>query len=125
MRNWETNRILKEILATDATDRLRSASLEQGLTLIRRRRQLRTFARSCAVVCLLLVPVAFVVKNYSPRTVAPATASSAPAQPVPLPHIERITDAELLALFPGQTIALVGVPGEQRLMVADPGTRQN
>ena len=38
---------------------------------------------------------------------------------------ERITDAELLALFPGQTIALVGAPGEQRLMVTEPGTSRN
>ena len=125
MKSQETDRLLKQVLATDATDRLRSSSLEQGLTLIRRRRQVQTIVRACAVVCLLLVPIAFLMTSHSSRTMAPALVSSVPAQPAHLPQIERITDAELLALFPGQTIALVGAPGEQRLMVADPGTREN
>ena len=125
MNSRETNRILKEVLATDTKDRLRSASLEQGLTLIRRRRQVQTIVRACAVFCLLLVPIAILVTRHSPKTMAPALAASLPDQPGAYPRIERITDAELLALFPGQTIALIGAPGEQRLMVADPGTYRN
>jgi hypothetical protein len=125
MNRRETHRILIEVLATDATHRFRSVSLEQGLALIRRRRQIQTVVRTCALICLLLVPVAFLVTSHSPRTVAPNLVSGAPAQPAPLPQIERITDADLLALFPGQTIALVGAPGEQRLMVANPEAHQN
>jgi len=125
MNSRETNRILKEVLATDSTDRLRSASLEQGLTLIRRRRQVRTIVRTCAVFCLLLLPIVISMTRHSPKTVAPALAAVAQDQPRLQPRIERITDAELLALFPGQTIALIGAPGEQRLMVADPGTYRN
>jgi len=125
MKSRETDRILREVLATDATDRLRSASLEQGLSLIRRRRQVRTIVRACAVVCVLLLPIAILMTSHFPGTVAPVLTSGPPAQPGSSPRLERITDAELLALFPGQTIALVGAPGEQRLMVADPGTYRN
>ena len=125
MNSRETNRILKEVLATDSTDRLRSASLEQGLTLIRRRRQVQTIVRACAVVCLLLVPIAISMTRHSSKTVAPVLVGGSQDQPGGSPRIERISDAELLALFPGQTIALIGAPGEQRLMVADPGTYRN
>jgi len=125
MNSRETDRILSEILATDRTDRLRSASLAQGLTLVRRRRQVQTIVRACAVVCLLLAPIAILTTSKFPRTGAPAVASRSPAQPGSPFQLERITDEELLALFPGQTIALVGAPGDQRLMVADPGTFRN
>jgi hypothetical protein len=125
MNSRETDRILKEILATGTTDRLRSASLEQGLTLMRRRRQVQTIVRACAVACLLLAPIAILMTRNFPRTVAPAVVSSSPAQPGSPPQLERITDEELLALFPGQTIALVGSPGDQRLMVAGPGASRN
>ena len=125
MNSRETDRILREILATDRTDRLRSASLAQGLTLVRRRRQVQTIVRACAVVCLLLAPIAILMTSKFPKTGAPAVASRSPAQPGSPSQLERITDEELLALFPGQTIALVGAPGDQRLMVADPGTFRN
>jgi hypothetical protein len=125
MNTQETDCILKEVLATDATDRLRSASLEQGLTLIRRRRQIQAIVRTCAMVCLLLVPMAVLVTSHSSRTVPPTLFSGVPTQTPPLPQIERISDAELLALFPGQTIALVGAPGEQRLIVTDLRTHRN
>ncbi len=125
MNSRETNRILKEVLATDSTDRLRSVSLEQGLTLMRRRRQGQTIVRACAVVCLLLVPIAISMTRHSPKTVPPALVACSQDQPGAHPRIERITDAELLALFPGQTVALIGAPGEQRLMVADPGAHRN
>jgi len=125
MNSRETDRILKEVLATDTTDRLRSASLEQGLTLMRRRRQVQTIVRACAVVCLLLAPIAILITSSFPRAVAPVVVSGSPAQLGSPPQLERITDEELLALFPGQTIALVGAPGDQRLMVAAPGTSRN
>jgi hypothetical protein len=125
MNSRETDRILKEVLATDATDRLRSASLEQGLALMRRRRHVQGIIRAYAVICLLLAPLAILMISHSSKSVAPTLASGSPVKPVSLPKIERITDAELLALFPGQTIALVGAPGDQRLIVADPGTYRN
>ena len=125
MNSRETDRILSEILATDRTDRLRIASLAQGLTLVRRRRQVQTIVRACAVVCLLLAPIAILMTSKFPRTGAPAVVSGSSAQPGVPSQLERITDEELLALFPGQTIALVGAPGDQRLMVADPGTFRN
>jgi hypothetical protein len=58
MKNRDTERILKEVLTTETTQHLRSGSLEQGLTFLRRRRQVQTIVRACAVVCLLLVPMA-------------------------------------------------------------------
>jgi hypothetical protein len=125
MKIRDSDRILKEVLATETTQRLRIASLEQGLTLIRRRRQVQAIVRACAVVCLLLVPIAILMTGNPSRTVAPALVSNSTAQPGSPPPLERITDAELLALFPGQTIALVGAPGEQRLMVAGPVTTRN
>jgi hypothetical protein len=125
MNSRETDRILKEVLGTDATDRLRGASLEQGIASMRRRRHVRRIVRACAVVCLLLAPVAFLATKHSSQTEAPVVSSVSPAQVMPRPQIERITDAELLALFPGQTIALVGAPGEQRLMVSSPGSYRN
>ena len=125
MKNRDTDRILKEVMGTETTQRLRSASLEHGLTLMRRRRQFQTIFRACSVACLMLVPIAILMTSNSSRTVAPALVTGSPAQPESPRQLERITDAELLALFPGQTIALVGAPGEQRLMVTDPGTSRN
>lgn len=35
------------------------------------------------------------------------------------PVVRRVTDDELLALFPGRSVALIGRPGEQRLVFLD------
>ena len=51
------------------------------INLMRRRRQAQTIVRACAVVCLLLVPIAILMTSNFPRAAAPAVVSGSPVQP--------------------------------------------
>ena len=118
-RNSEQEQLLCDVLADDE---LRQATLQRALVEMGRvRRRRRIFRR--AVVCFpLIVLVAItagrnVLKEKEP---APAERSMVRVeQKVPGTSIRIIDDEQLLELFNGRPVALVGPPGHQQLVLFD------
>ncbi len=125
MKSSERDRLLQEILAGDDLTEFRQASLDHGLTLVRRLRHRRRALRLCAVVCLPLLLVSGILFRLSPQVAKPtgpsstAAASVGPASPARNPAVKFITDEELFALFPNRPLALLGKPGQQQLVFLD------
>jgi hypothetical protein len=123
-----------EVLATPELDGLRATTLEQGLTMIRRRRQWRRMRRATgAIVCLAGVTAIVLVILFGsaspgseklltsdglrpPAVASPATVASDLSG---AGDVRRLSDDELLALFPGRPVALIGPVGQQKLVFLD------
>lgn len=127
MNRPSNDRLLRELLAVDEAPDLRRVSLERGLAGLRRRRQQRHFRR--AILCVGL-PVALVIgglRQHTFTSAPPPRLAMAPPTPAAhsgqaaAPSVKIITEAELLALFPDRPVALIGKPGEQRLLVFSKG----
>jgi hypothetical protein len=123
MKNFDENPLLKEILTDENLSALRQASLKQGLNAIRRQRRMRRamHAGMFALIPTLLIftlrkPMSSSVSRTSNPPVQETTAAAiAPAES----GIKVISDEELFALFPGHSLALIGKPGQQELVVLD------
>lgn len=125
MKRLEQDRLLSELLAGDEGSGFRRASLEQGLALIRRRRRARRAARGCV---LALLPLAFGAAVFfsrpsrpevRPVSVAQSHAPGVSDRTAKAGSVEIINDEQLLALFSGRPLALVGQPGHQQLLFLD------
>ena len=125
MKRVEQDRLLGELLAGEASSDFRRASLEQGLAFIRRRRRARRAGRWCV---LALLPLAFGASvllsrpsrpDARPVSVAQSGAFGAPGQTAKGGSVQIINDEQLLALFAGRPLALVGQPGHQQLVFLD------
>jgi hypothetical protein len=128
-RSPDNEPLLDAVLASDDLAEVRANSLQQMLATARRRQRRRRTARA---VALGLTPVMCVVGLFlSLRSVAPVSRraaapdrASAAAQTAraprrtspPRPGVKVLTDDELLALFPGCAVGLIGPPGRQRLV---------
>jgi hypothetical protein len=126
MKRHERDQLLKEILGGDEVSEVRQASLEQGLTAIRKSRARRRALRAGTLVMLpALLAVALLVHQRPASSVTsvasvPVTRSPS-APPRPAASIKLITDEELFALFPDRSLALIGPPGHQQLVFLDQG----
>jgi hypothetical protein len=125
MKSDKPNDLLKEILAGDELADFRHASLEQGLSVIRRQQRQRRGLRFSVLLMLPLLLTFAILSRRSPevsnRQIAstiPTTAAN-PAQPTDGRDVKFITDEELFALFPNRPLALVGKPGQQQLVFLD------
>lgn len=126
MNRLDQDRLLRDLFGGEELSTFRQASLDQGLALLRQRRRRRRLAlRVCALACLPLalaagafVRQAILASTEHLRTVSsPAlSGSSATARLAP---IKFISDEQLLDLFPGRPLALVGRPGHQQLVFLD------
>ena len=125
MKRLEQDRLLSELLAGDECSDFRRASLEQGLALIRRRRRARRLGRWCI---LALLPLAFGAAIFfsrpsgpevRPVSVAQSHAPGLSGRTAKAGSVEIIDDEQLLALFSGRPLALVGQPGHQQLLFLD------
>jgi len=126
MKHSKEDRLLQDLLGDSGPANLRHDSLELGLAALRRRRQVRS---ACRVVLGVGLPLAMVVgfflrPAFTPAQPPPYRAASTSAAAVTVPRVapppvQIITEAELLALFPDRTVALIGKPGQQRLLVFD------
>ena len=128
MKRHEHNQLLNEILETSD---FRSASLRRGLDAVRRNRRRRWAVRAGGMTLGLAAAIlAMVFTSPGRRTESelrpsarPEIAhSAAPAQEST--GIERITDDELFALFPGRSVALIGPPGRQQFVFLDQPSRK-
>ena len=123
MKRPEQDRLLSELLAGDEVSGFRRASLEEGLAMIRRRRRARRAGRWCV---LALLPLAFGAGIFlswparvRPVSVADSHAVRVPGQSAGAGSVRIINDEELMALFAGRPLALVGQPGHQQLLFLD------
>jgi len=125
MKRVEQDRLLSELLGGEAISGCRRASLEQGLALIRRRRRARRVGRWCVVA---LLPLAFGAGIFlsrpsrpdaGPVSVAQSHAPGVSGQTATGGSVQIIDDEQLLALFAGRPLALVGQPGHQQLLFLD------
>ena len=114
MKRPDQERLLRGILADDNVEALRAASLARGLTLLRARRRRR--ASVAMVASLAAIAAALLTPRSDDRLPNEREALSAPAAT----PTKIITDEQLLALFPEQSVALVGAPGTQRLILSAP-----
>ena len=125
MKRHEQDQLLSELLAGDAVSEFRRSSLEEGLAMIRRRQRARRAGRWGV---LALLPLAFGAGIFwswpsDPRvrqvSVADSHAARVPGQSAGAGSVRIINDEELMALFAGRPLALVGRPGHQQLLFLD------
>ena len=117
MNKNETDQLLNELLAGDELDAFRCASLEESLALIRGRNVRRQRIRRAALVALLVLVPAILLKDLMPRKRTETT--PVVSSPVSKEEVEIISDEQLFALFPNRPLALVGKPGQQQLVFLD------
>jgi len=112
------DRLLGGILADESVERLRASSLAGMLAAGRRRRRRRAIV-SGATASLVIVTLAFVLLQREPRPRATIVSDGPPPAATAL-RVKIINDEQLLALFPGRSVALIGTPGSQRLVFLEP-----
>jgi hypothetical protein len=120
MNHRDHEKLLHEILPPEQSIDFRKASLEIGLAGLRRERRRRSILRFCggSAALLGLVGGLFLsLRHQEPHEVR-STQSPPPAASVAVSssHVEFITDDQLLAYYTNQPVALIGKPGEQRLV---------
>lgn len=126
MKHPEENSLLNELLTGEEVAQFREASLQHGLTVLRRRKRRARVFQCGALVALPFIALALVfslrqapeatMAKATPQHSTPATAPQANPEP---PPVEVIDDAELFALFPNRSLALIGPPGKQQLVFLD------
>jgi hypothetical protein len=125
---------LDELLADSRLEELRAAALEAGLAALRRRRRRRVALRSAGAAISLLAFAALIswmlfrrapatehdeVAQANPASTGAVASAESPIHMAELSTVRHLTDNELLALFPGRPVALIGPPGRQRLVFLD------
>jgi hypothetical protein len=119
MKRSEQDRLLGEIFADEGVERLRAASLAGGLAALRARRRRRTYVSGAAVS--FAIAIAALVSTRRQPHVETTVRQTEPKTNA----VQIINDEQLLALFPDRSVALIGRPGQQRLVFfADGESRQ-
>jgi predicted TIM-barrel fold metal-dependent hydrolase len=115
----EKEELLADVMGSD--EELRAATLQKGLMALRRRRRLR----KVRTLVLALAPLAgaaalIFARQWPHREIAQGPVRTAQTNRVIAgTAIGVLTDEELLALFKGRPVALIGSPGRQRLVLFD------
>jgi len=122
MKRSEQEKLLKEILPGEDAGGFERASLERGLTGMRQQRRRRQVLRAGALAAMGMVIALGILpklkRSSSVEVVANSGSMSKPAAETER-RVQVISDDELLAMFPGRSVALIGKPGEQRLVFLD------
>ena len=108
----EKQRLIQDLLGDDSR---RDATLLEGARILRRRRRWRAATRGLAVALVAAAVVVSLERNKarppSVQTSLRATAHVAAGRP------HSLTDAELLALFPGTPVGLATLPDGKKLLI--------
>ena len=117
MKRSDQDRLLREILADDALEQVRQATLAAGMGTLRRRRRVRALAVGAGASLALVLACVALVHRRAPMAGTPLP----PAAPAPETGIavKWIDDEQLLARFSDRGVALVGPPGRQKLVFFD------
>lgn len=116
-----SEKLLTHILPGEDGADFERASLEQGLSCLRRQRRRRYLLRASGLAAVIsLIAAAFFLKSL-PRTSGSGSSVqlASPPSPATTSHVQFINDDQLLALFSDRSVALIGKPGEQRLVFLD------
>jgi hypothetical protein len=120
MNTPDKNELLNDILGDAELNAIRDASLTRGLGAMharaRRRRQFQVVAIAAPLLLLALRWHFQPTQKVVLTSVANAPASTASEDG---DKVKYINEKELLALFPGRPIALIGEPGHQRFILLD------
>lgn len=125
MNNTDRETLLNDVLAGENLESFRQSSLAAGVIYLRRRRRRVLAVRTgflaiavCAAACWLAWPDHSAQVSQLAKTATESPASpEAPSESSGKLHF--INDDELLALFPNRSVALIGKPGNQRLIFLD------
>jgi len=119
MKLSEKQKLLREILPGDDIADFERASLERGLADLRRQRRHGYLMRAGALAATVgFISLGIILKQHNPVRESAANVQSPPAPTASNP-VKFISDDELLALFSGRSVALIGKPGQQRLVFFD------
>jgi hypothetical protein len=121
MNHHGPDRLLKEFLAGEELSDFRQASLDHSLNIMRRAQRRRRAVRFGALAAVSVAAVLALTLRWADVPVSQPVTESLSAQPGP-PPVKFISEQELLALFPGRSLALVGEPGRQQLVFLDDPT---
>lgn len=119
MNAHDQEKLLKEILPPNGLADFRQASLAYGLAGLRReqrRRHTVRLAAAAAVVLCISFGLAVKLRKTGANQNVQIHPALATASAIVASHVEFINDDQLLALFTNQPVALVGKPGDQRLV---------
>ena len=132
MKDSKLDPLLNELLCGEETVPCRASSLNQMLESARRRqrqRQWRPVAVSAGVPAALALglfltrphaPAPKLVANVSsPVQTAPAGVAQPESASVGKAVVHFISDDELLSMFPGRPVALIGAPGHEHFVFLD------
>lgn len=117
MKQTDQDSLLKDLLSDERIQQLRLETLNRSRDALRKGRARRQMVHSSVLVLVPLMVLGLICLHFMPARPAAnvdsaqskeheVRASSAPA-------VETISDEELFSLFPGQSVALIGKPGEQ------------
>ena|SRR5688572_6419682 len=116
----EHEELLNEVLSSESSAELRTASLNYTLTAVRRQRRLRNAVRCASPVAALAVLAAILWYRQAPPIRPVAFQPSVIGGPtVPGTSIRLVSDEELLAMFPDRPVALIGPPEERHFVFLD------
>ncbi|MBI5386433.1 MAG: hypothetical protein HZA90_17315 [Verrucomicrobia bacterium] len=124
MKQANCDPLLNELLADESLEVVRRRSLEQGLAVARRRRQRAGWAKAGMIAAVILGALCLFLPNGKRPELreqvarGPATTTHAPSA------VRFISDDELLALFSGRPLALIGPPERRTLLFLDQPTTQ-
>ena len=123
MRRNDQDELWRDCLAGDEVQDFKQEALAQMLVAVRRRKRRQHMIRLGA---LAIIPAAALLAFYfrphemvSPIQSVSASPTVKPAAPPQQQPVGIISDEELFALFPGRSMALIGRPGDQRLIFLD------
>jgi hypothetical protein len=121
MKPSEHEKLLRGILSEEDSGNFQQISLASGLTCLRRQRRRRYLVRAGASVALVCLVTLELVNWHLPahRDGSNPRLSSTPQAAPVASQVKFISDEELLALFPGRPVALIGKSGQQRLVFLD------
>lgn len=131
MKRSNHDPLLKELLADESLEAVWRQSLAQGMAIARRRRQRAHWAKRGVISAMLVAALWLLIpfkQNPSARhegvrasaaTSGVGLATVTPAAEKAVAPVRFISDDELLALFPGRSLALIGPPGQKTLVFLD------
>jgi hypothetical protein len=118
MKNSPEQELLGDVMVEPA---FRAASLQHTLRILDRERRRRKRA-AVGITLAAIVGALLVVRTERSKEVSYGRAQIAAAKNVPGTKIQIISDEELLALFPGRSVALIGPADHRQLVFLDERT---
>ena len=124
MKNPDNGQLWRDALDEGVKDALLADSLAGMLAYARRRRRRRMLGISAVAGALaVLLLLRLTLRSSNPQR--PLTTERSPDTPAGnsqnagLAQVHFLTDEELLSRFPGRPVALIGPPGDRRLVFLD------